>query len=1050
MKFILNLIIGLFYCCCLNAQEATVREFEQELATYPFSDPDPVPKPDNLYYPYFRFDGFSTEKTMKKWKMVELENEYIRVTLFPEIGGKIWGALDKTSDKEFIYTNHVVKFRDIAMRGPWVSGGVEFNFGIIGHAPTSATPVDYITKKKEDGSVSCFISAIEYVSRTTWVIEVNLPKDKAYFTTHTVWYNSSSVDQPYYQWMNAAYPAEGDVQFCYPGTHFIEHSGELFPFPKDRKGRDISWYKNNGFGGDKSWHVLGLYNDFYGAYWHTDNHGSIHHAAYDEKLGMKIFLWSQARNGAIWEKLLTDTDGQYIELQSGRMYSQPATQSTFSPFKHTAFLSGVTDEWTEYWYPVNGTKGIVKASRIGTLNISRDTDSLRVYFSPVQELNTNIRIYAGEEELFSETLRADVLQVWNKSYPLAGKAVTGNLKIVIGDNELIYSENSLDNKINRPLIIPEEFDWNSTYGLYTQGEQWMNQKYFGNAEKFLLKALDKDNCFSPALIRLASLYYREAKYHEALELVSKALSLNAYDGEANYLYGLINMGLERYTDAKDGFSVASYSPAYRSEAYFKLAANCIREEKWRQADDYVNKSLQYNAKNLNALRAKLVCCRKSGNSEAFNRLSDKLSKEFPLDHFVRYERYLSRQSSSESRNLFTSLIRNELSRETYMEISVWYEAMGCSDEAIDLLSFIPDHPIACYKKAWLLNKKGETTEAMSLLGQADKLSPELVFPFRPENLQALIWASSQSTSWKPLYYQAILRHTFREVEIASELLSKCENVDFMPFYLYRASFRSGEKCLADLLQAEMHGESWRTGLELIKFYGRKKDWGKADETASRYYRKYPHNYVMGLNYARTLCETGQYVRCISLLKNIEVLPNEGAYAGRGIYREAYLNLAIDHINKHEKKKALKSINESKVWIENLGVGKPYDDMIDYRLEYFLEAQVATSGKAKDLLQRIAYTEKDRTEFESTDLLSVLALRLLGKEKEADEWVALWKKDNTNTIKKWCITVYEKKEDQADLLLTKYSGIRETTPWESSLVDRNFKLITKMKMLFSPE
>lgn len=340
MKYVI-VVICLFYSCFyLQSQQATVRELEKEMTTYPFGDPDPVPKPDNLYYPYFRYDGFSAEAIQRKWKTVELENEYIRVTLFPEIGGKIWGATDKTSQKEFIYTNSVVKFRDIAMRGPWVSGGIEFNFGIIGHAPTSATPVDYMIKEKEDGSVSCYISAMEYVTHTTWVVEVNLPKDKAYFTTHMIWSNGSSLDQPYYQWMNAAYQSKGNLQFCYPGTHYIKHSGELYPFPIDKENRDISWYKNNGFESDKSWHVLGFYNDFYGAYWHDEDFGSIHHAAYDEKLGMKIFLWSQARDGAIWEKLLTDTDGQYVELQSGRMYSQPATESAYSPFKHSAFLPG--------------------------------------------------------------------------------------------------------------------------------------------------------------------------------------------------------------------------------------------------------------------------------------------------------------------------------------------------------------------------------------------------------------------------------------------------------------------------------------------------------------------------------------------------------------------------------------------------------------------------------------------------------------------------------------------------------------------------------------
>ncbi|MGM9760304.1 MAG: DUF5107 domain-containing protein, partial [Parabacteroides sp.] len=298
-------------------QQASVKERVQTVKTYPFSDPDPTADPTDLYYPYFRFDGFSAKGIDKSWKTVELENDYIRLSLYPEVGGKIWGAIDKSTGQAFIYNNHVVKFRDIAMRGPWTSGGIEFNFGIIGHVPTSSTPIDYYTRQKPDGSVSCYIASYEWVTRTYWCVEVNLPKDKAYFTTTTTWFNQSDLDQPYYQWMNAGYKAAGKAQFCYPGNSYIGHNGELGTFPQDEEGRDLSWYDNNNFGSSKSEHVLGFYNDYYGIYWHEDNYGSVHHAGYDEKLGMKIFLWGQARDGGIWEDLLTDTDGQYIELQSG-------------------------------------------------------------------------------------------------------------------------------------------------------------------------------------------------------------------------------------------------------------------------------------------------------------------------------------------------------------------------------------------------------------------------------------------------------------------------------------------------------------------------------------------------------------------------------------------------------------------------------------------------------------------------------------------------------------------------------------------------------------
>ena len=99
--------------------------------TYDFSDPNPVPEFGKIY-PYFTYEGYSATGVEKEWKIIEMENDFIKVWIMPDIGGKIWGAVEKSTGKEFIYFNPSVKFRDIAMRGPWTSGGIEINFGIIG------------------------------------------------------------------------------------------------------------------------------------------------------------------------------------------------------------------------------------------------------------------------------------------------------------------------------------------------------------------------------------------------------------------------------------------------------------------------------------------------------------------------------------------------------------------------------------------------------------------------------------------------------------------------------------------------------------------------------------------------------------------------------------------------------------------------------------------------------------------------------------------------------------------------------------------------------
>ena len=1052
MKKMLILLCATSLLQPLFAQQATVTETVETVKTYPFSDPDPVADPSDLFYPYFRFDGFSAKGTDRQWKVVSLENDYIKLTLFPEIGGKIWGAVDKTTGKEFIYNNHVVKFRDIAMRGPWTSGGIEFNFGIIGHAPTSSTPVDYVTRQKPDGSVSCYVSSYELVTRTLWTVEVNLPKDKAYFTTTTTWHNSSSIDQPYYQWMNAGYPAAGNVEFCYPGTNYIGHGGELHSFPLDEQGRDISWYEKNDFGNSKSYHIVGKYNDFYGAYWHDNDFGSIHHADYDEKLGMKIFLWGLSREGGIWEDLLTDTNGQYIELQSGRMYNQPSSNSSLTPYKHTAFGPQATDRWTEYWFPVKGIKGVSKASRIGALNVLREDGFLKLYFSPLQKLSTTIKLYEGEKEMNSIPLNCGVLETWKDSIPLNKAVAAGRLKVVVGEDLLVYSEVPSDNITSRPKQLPADFDWSSAYGLYTQGEQWMNQKVLDKAEKFLLASLEKDPYFVPALTDLASLYYRQGRYDEALARCETALSINTYDGDVNYLYGLCNMALGNHTDAKDGFSVASYSPGVRSAAYEKLAEMYLMDRNWTKAEHYALRSKEFNQMNLSADHVLMVVYRKTNQPEKAKALIDPLLEDLPLYHAARFEQLYQGEGSGHPIDDLQSLIRNELPFETYMELAEWYESVGCTEEALSLLSCAGNYPIALYKQAYLLHQAGNDDESRGMLQRAGALSPAMVFPFRPSSLKALEWAKTVQPDWKIDYYEALIRWANQDKAKALELLENCGEADYAPFYLSRASLKEGESRLADLLKAEQIEMSWRTGFALINHYVANNQWQKAVETGKKYTKKYPSNYYIGLKYAKALCETGQYQPCISLLSRMQVLPNEGSYAGRAVYREANLYRAMEQLSHKNYKQVVKSVETSKEWPENLGVGKPYDNMIDNRLEDYLEAKAAAgqgdSRKTSALLAAVADYTISRSHFESGNLLSALALRESGKVQEADHMVAAWSTDfPENRVVQWCTAIYRGEKEKAVGMLQSRNDQTNTTPWEASFRDSNFDLIVR---LFSTE
>ena len=181
-------------------------------------------------------------------KLITLENDFINVTILPEVGGKVWGAIEKSTGREFIYLNHVLKFRAIGIRGPWTSGGIEHNFGLdLGHAPWTSSPVDYILKENPDGSVSCIVGGLDLASRTQWRVNIKLAKDKAYFETRSMWYNPTPLHDAYLSWENAGFKATDDLQFYFPGNYYIGHDGAVNPWPIDNEGRNLSVYKENNF-----------------------------------------------------------------------------------------------------------------------------------------------------------------------------------------------------------------------------------------------------------------------------------------------------------------------------------------------------------------------------------------------------------------------------------------------------------------------------------------------------------------------------------------------------------------------------------------------------------------------------------------------------------------------------------------------------------------------------------------------------------------------------------------------------------------------------------
>lgn len=1029
-----------------SCQEAKICQKPITLNTYPFSDPNPVANPGSPFYPYHTFDGYAHQGQPQEWQAVELENKYVKVTILPEIGGKIWGAVEKSTGNEFIYFNHSVKFRNIAMRGPWTSGGIEANFGIIGHAPTCSTPVDYTTRKNPDGSVSCFIGSLDMLTSTWWSVEVRLDADKSYFTTTTSWNNSSPLEQPLYHWMNAGYKATDDMKFYFPGDTYIGHNGEVAAWPTDEQGRDLSSYARHNFGNSKSMHVTGGLGDYFGAYWENSDFGTVHHSDYDQKLGMKIFIWGLSREGMIWEDLLTDTDGQYLEMQSGRMFNQASPGSNLSPYKHIGLAPYTTDNWNEYWYPVKETGGISQANERGVLYVKRNNETLSLKFCPTGAINEKITVWQDGKAIFEGHIKGSALQTWSKQLNINSAQP---LKAVIGESLMVWNEDPASDLVSRPKFAPEGFDWQSVYGLYLNGKLLMDEKKYTQAKPYLEHSVERDSNFAPALNQLAVLYFRMGNYSESIRYSRRALSINTYDPEANYIYGLANDRLGRMNDAKDGFSVAAQSPSHREAAYIELTRLAIKEGNYLLAKEYSAKSLLENCNNQTAMLLEAVVARKLDKKDKVTDIAKNITGKYPLNHFALFELYAIQKSESAKKQL-TGNIKNELPYQTFLEMAGWYSTMGCDGDAISLLELSPKNAIVLYRLAYLYNKQGNEQKAGELLKEAGESSLEFMFPFRAETSEALAWAASMEKSWSTQYLLALNLWAMGNVEQARGLLDACgDKPDYAPFYLTRALLDNSTVRAEDLKAAEKIDKSWRVGLELLKYYNQHKLYAEALATGEQYTKLYPDNYLLGLKYAYAMMKAGEYEKCIDYMKQIKVLPNEGASEGRTTYRDANLLLAIESIKAKDFDKASRAIEQSKEYLENLGVGKPYDDMIDMRSTDFITAQLhmamGDKAKAQEFFLKVANGNRAMN---SNMLLTALSeLQCVSSAAASKTIQSVIDSPMEPQVAQYCKYRFMGNKAMADQALRTMKQVQEVAPWESSVGDSNIDLVKSIADAF---
>ena len=998
---IISLIIALGLCLGSMAQSpsATIKEEIMSLDTYDFSKPNPVPiLTDNAkIFPYFKYEGYENIAKKKNWKVVTLENDFIKVFVLPEIGGKVWGAIEKSTGEEFLYKNEVIKFRNISMRGPWTSGGIEFNFGIIGHHPSTATPVDYVVKTNDDGSVSCVVGSADLPSNTDWRVEIRLEKDKAYFETNASWYNGSPIDQSYYNWMTAAAVVSDDLEFIYPGNQFLEHGGAAKPWPIDAEGRDLSLYKNNNFDKDISEHVVGDYKDYFGGYYHNRNFGFGHWSPYEEMPGQKLWLWSMARSGAIWEDLLTDTDGQYMEFQAGRFLNQYSPGDT-NPISQANFEPYVMDRWKEIWFPFKEIGGMVDATEYGVLNVKESDKGLYIGINALQSLSDNLTVSLNGKEVFSKEIILKPMGVFSQELPLKD---SGEIVVKLGDKKLFYTSNGESTLIKRPFIDDEAIKVSMSEQLYHEGWEALKFRDYELASKKLNELVDFDPSHQDGLLKLAGLEYRKTDYHKALEYVNRVLKLDTYNTEANYLAGIIYRALNDSINALESFGWAARSMKYRSVSYAQMAEIYFSLQNLERANLYANKALDYNTYNLNARKIKLLLQRKYNKSNAFNEEYNALIKIDPLNHFALIE---SQLLSGDTPLIMPKEINNEFPDESILELAIYYKDIGLVSEAMEILKLSKTSNAKIHLWAAYLTQDMAAGPSNEYLGMAIADPVDFVFPYRQETIDVLQWAISQNANWKFKYYLAQNYIAVGQKTLGLQLLKECGNEpDSDIFYRFRAKMFKNEDYAAnekDYLKAlQLNNTDWKLREEVIQFYLDNDKIEAAYKLAKKSYSKYPKNANIGLIYAKSALLNNQYGKTIEVLNDILILPFEHASESKKIYTDAHILMALDNMQSKDYKRAISFLESSKEWPENLGVGKPFH--ADERLQDYLLAVnfelLKDSNKSEQLLTGIlSYHNKNNQKVVSpNELFELLSLKKLGKSAELES--SINRISNINTI-----------------------------------------------------
>ena len=781
-----------------------VRCWEQQivLPTYPVQPPDPNPMflekrvyqgSSGKVYPNPFTDRVALEKVDAKYRAIYLENEFIQLVILPEIGGRIHSGLDLTNRYDFFYRQNVIKPALVGLLGPWISGGVEFNWPQH-HRPSTFMPTHAAIEKAADGSCTVWLSEHDPMERMKGMAGICLRPGCALVEAKVRVYNRTPLAQTFLWWANVAVRVhEGYQAFFPPDVTFVaDHAKRAvcsYPVARNsyygvdyRPGTDISWYKNIPV--PTSYMVTKSRYDFSGGYDHTRQAGIVHTSNHRIAPGKKMWTWGNAAFGHAWDRNLTDEDGPYMELMAGAYTDNQPDFSWLHPYE--------TKSFSQFWYPIQQIGPAKNANTEAAVNLEFDAKGIHLGVCVTSRRQVRVVLTCRGQVIAEEKRELEPGRPLVRSLDV-GDDSQQEYRLAVEDadgNELIAYRPELRNEEELPLPAtepPVPAEVGSVEELYLTGLHLHQYRHATRSpEAYWSEGLRRDpedsrinNALGLARMRDGQFSAAERHFAAAVRRLT-VRNPNPYDGEPYYNLGRVLYLQGRNDEAYDAFHKAVWNYAWQSAGYYALACISTGRGNLQLALEQVERSLGTNAEHLQAHALRAAVLRRMGRrDDALARLDEALAVD-SLDFRLRAERALLGPEGLELHGFVAAL---EGDAQTLLDVVFDLAWSGLKDDALLLLDAVNgaiplEHPMLWYTMGWLAAALGQEQRAAEAGARAEGLSSLYCFPARIE--ETIVLADTlrrQPASAKALAYLGNLYYDKRRYPEAIDCWQRSVELD---------------------------------------------------------------------------------------------------------------------------------------------------------------------------------------------------------------------------------------------------------------------------------